>query len=507
MVEGVVVSSASGAPVPGVSVSLVRTAGGKTTHRIHTGSQGEFRIEDAAAGEYKVELDKDGFSGPPWDHPSLKPFRVPGLTGTVRLRLEMTPMSTLSGRVLDGEGRPIAGASVELIRRFGSTTYFTGTRAEGEYRFDHLQPGQYLLRAWARRRRLLEPADSRESPAGPEAAPGEPRRAWAPTYLPGVANRDQAEIITARPGLDRAAADIRLMAVPVYEVSGTILDEQGRPAPKASLMLFSADDRSGFPEISTSAEEDGTFQFAGIREGEWFLRTGHRRGTAMLKGYLRFNISRQGEEGLELRLSPPFALTGFVEREEARDGEGKRKATGVTLIPAGPAGERIPTVFHDQAGNFTFPRVYAGRYTVFPLGFVPDYYLASVMLGDREVTGRPVDLAEGAPPLRVVYRPNAGRARGKVEKGAGATVVIAPQDEAFLDTQFTRTAKCGPEGNYEVSSLRPGEYYAFAFDRIDPDALEDVGFFRTLAPLAAKVRIREGEAASLDLRVTPWPEP
>jgi len=96
--------------------------------------------------------------------------------------------------------------------------------------------------------------------------------------------------------------------------------------------------------------------------------------------------------------------------------------------------------------------------------------------------------------------------RGSVEKAADTTVALVPQDEALLDGQFIRTAKCDNAGRFEVGSLKPGEYYAFAFDRIDRDALTDVTFVRNLRTAAVPVHVEAGKAADVELKVTPWPE-
>ena len=162
--------------------------------------------------------------------------------------------------------------------------------------------------------------------------------------------------------------------------------------------------------------------------------------------------------------------------------------------------------FHQQDGSIRFPKVQPGRYTIFPVGYVAGYYVESVKLGDRDVMAHPLELTDGAIPFRVIYRPNAGRVRGNVEKGSKIAVALVPQDEALLDGQYIRTATCDVAGRFEVGSLKPGEYYAFAFDRLDRDALEDVTFVRNLRSAAVPVHVEAGKAADVDLKVTPWPE-
>src|SRR5204863_1967077 len=157
-------------------------------------------------------------------------------------------------------------------------------------------------------------------------------------------------------------------------------------------------------------------------------------------------------------------------------------------------------------GSIHFKKVQPGQYVIFPVGFIPGYYVESVKLGDREVMSKPVELTNGAIPFRIAYKPNAGRVRGNVEKGEGSTVVLLPQDEALLDGQFIRSAKCDANGRFEAGSLKPGEYYAFAFDRVDQDALEDVTFVRNLRPAAVLVHVEAGQAADAALKITKWPE-
>jgi hypothetical protein len=162
---------------------------------------------------------------------------------------------------------------------------------------------------------------------------------------------------------------------------------------------------------------------------------------------------------------------------------------------------------HEQDGSFVLKNVYRGRYRVLPVGFKPGYYLASVWYGDQVVTTQTIDIVNPPLPLRIVYRSGAGRAAGTVERGEGKWVALVPQDEALRDAhQFVRTAKCGAHGKFEIGSLRPGSYYAFAFDRVRVEMFEDAEFVRKLAAHAVRIDIRHGEAANLELRPQAWPD-
>src|SRR5437763_1541208 len=73
------------------------------------------------------------------------------------------------------------------------------------------------------------------------------------------------------------------------------------------------------------------------------------------------------------------------------------------------------------------------------------------------------------------YRTDGGTVRGTVEDCGGATVVLAPQDPNLQYPDFIRRAACQQNGWYEITGLRPGEYYAFAFDS-PPGVLDSASF-------------------------------
>ena len=286
---------------------------------------------------------------------------------------------------------------------------------------------------------------------------------------------------------------------------GVVFDPDDRPAPRVTVKLVAADLFHN-AEAQVISGDDGTFEFAAVRPGAWQLVAELPRGRTKWRSVGDLTVARRDVEDLKIRLSAPFAVQGFVDRDEPRDGKGERKLTAVYLVPAGGWSEAQVGGFHKQDGTFRLDGVLPGRYTVKPAGVVPDHYVDSIKLGEQEVLGREVELTAASPPIRVTYKPNAARVRGTVEKCEGATVVLIPQDEAFIDDQFIRHSQCDATGKFEVGGLRPGDYYAYAFDRIDGWALNDAVFMRGLAARAARVHLGPGELASLELKVTPWPE-
>src|SRR5262245_56613696 len=130
-------------------------------------------------------------------------------------------------------------------------------------------------------------------------------------------------------------------------------------------------------------------------------------------------------------------------------------------------------------------------------------YLDSIQVGELNAMVTDVDLYPGAPPLRIVFRFDPGSVRGTVERCEAARVVLIPQEETLRSEALMRGAVCDSSGRYDVAGLRPGDYYAFAFDHIGyPTGLLDRTLVNALLPFAARAQVRIGDATSLDSKVT-----
>jgi 5-hydroxyisourate hydrolase-like protein (transthyretin family) len=474
-VEGTVTNSVTGAPVASVRVTL-RRSGAAEGATASTDVSGGFRFSGVRAGEIAIRFEADGYIS--------ADRNISATLNAVHCDQKLTPASSIDGRVLDDNGQPAADVTVELYRfHFPGRQATLKTGRDGLFRFSGLPPRSYAIAA----RPASKPKDG---------------SVLAPTWYPGTTEHAEAERIVAHGGAELTGYEIRLRRTPVWSVQGTVTDEQGKPIAGASIALHPADAFQPDSATATSGP-DGTFRFPAVRPGGWQVR-GTQAGAN--EGYAMVTVDKHDVERVTVRVYPPFMLDGFVEREEPRDPEGKRKVSAVSLLPVGGEGSR-ELAFHEQDGKVHFPKVQPGRYIIFPLGFKPGYYVDSITLGEQDVFGKPVELMNGATPFRVVYKADAGIVRGTVEDGGGTTVVLLPRDEQMLlDGQFIRTAKCDGQGRFEVGSLRPGDYYAFAFDRVDEDAFEDVGFVRNLRGAAASVHVEAGHATQRELKVTAWPE-
>src|ERR1035437_1956081 len=113
-IEGTVVNSITGAPIPGVSVQI--KSQGKTIQTTTTDALGAFRLGGVPDGRYNAEFNKRGFDPPARDADVRQPFTVLAGASIHRLDAKMIPLGSVCGSVFDGGGNPVPEAVVDLMR-------------------------------------------------------------------------------------------------------------------------------------------------------------------------------------------------------------------------------------------------------------------------------------------------------------------------------------------------------------------------------------------------------
>ena len=501
-VEGVVLNGVTGAEVSGATVSLRQTPGTPYHYEAVTDSAGAFLFTGVNQGEYRTLVEKTGFTTPPSRTFPPPPVRVgaDSETNPIRLRFELLPPATLRGHVFGIDGKPAAGVKVDLGGgKMGKTAQ------DGSYLLDQVEPGVYTLVA------RLSGTSARLMQDGV-------RMEIVPTYFPSVVDRSLAEQIAVRPGADRSGYDIRLQTAAVYRVRGVVLDPESKPVPKAVVELLNRNSngelggfitypfgpfsiRSGAASLAYELAEpavtgpDGKFEFPSVRTGEWLL-SAESGDLPARYGVQSLGVGRSDVDDLPIRLLAPFDVSVSSELSDHSPTPGL--AAGVTLIPEdgirGTAGTRGPD--WPWIKNVT-----PGRYRIRASSMMlsPEYYVASILLGDSNVTGQVVDLSASSPPIRIVMR-TAGTIRGTVEKGENAVVVLWPQ--RLVGGDIGMSAVCRSGGNFEIRGLAPGDYYAVALDRFDPSEMADALHLSAFASRAVPVRVEEGSTLTLPLSLT-----
>jgi hypothetical protein len=475
-VQGIVVDSKTGAPLQGVSVYFGTDKG--PHYETETDPAGQFRIAGMANGDYGCHFEKSGYisrySGT--ENSPLKPVHVAAGQDPVRLTVSLSTYAKLRGRVLDPEGKPVANAKV-----------------------------------------VLAPLEE---------------------------TTDDPEPIVVHGGDDLFGIEIRLQSLPVYRVRGKAFNLDGKPVRAGSITSFSQEDLAvaasifggktggggllGYFTLSRSALPPPADQPGGIVRDGYFELTSVPRGLRQFRvtsmavdlDQLREQVEQARKQSFALAAGEIQVLTVSVVVDHDIDDLEIRAEPAITIEATvgladttpdnTPAAVRNASVringldklagYGKRTGNsFHFENVTPGEGWVdAPPGLVGGYYLSSVSLGGQDITWKSVNLQAGSPPISVIYKPNAGTVAGTVESADAGSVVLIPQaglDAA--DVQYGRITPLGPGGAFEIDSLAPGSYYAFAVDRLQPERLYNRALLGRIAAAAALVRVTEGATVSI----------
>jgi hypothetical protein len=503
-----------------------------------TDAAGRFIFRNMKEDEYRSSVHKDGFAIPP-NFPGNRPVRV-GTGNPARTEIELTPYSSLRGRVVDENRQPVAGANVQLSLSLGTRDSVT-TSAEGSFEFKNLLPATVTLLARPKppeRRSGPEPAPTKSAVDGPLA--GEIRLGLVATYYPSVTDPAQAAKIIVQGGADMNGYEIQMQRLPVYRVRGVVLDESGKPAPKVTVQLGKRRERQALTvggmmtpvntrrawifgpgaerdSITTVTDKAGAFVFEEVSAGDWKLQAESEWGwvestkqDTQDRGYAEVTVGRRDVEGLEIRLARNFSLPVRVNWESPVPPAGT--FAEVMLVPL-DGGNAPPVARRRPDGTFQITQqLWPGRYMIAPESLAmpamnPGYYLSAARIAGTDVLGQAFELSSTSPPIEVVYRNKGATLRGAIERAQQGTVLLFPASRTpGLDIDYLWGMENLVDGRFEFNSLRPGEYYVVAFNRIDDSRLAEPGFLTGAAAAAKLVRLEEGATQSVELNVTPWRE-
>jgi hypothetical protein len=488
VLEGSVVNSVTGVGIEGAKIVL--SNGKEGFKESVTDAMGNFHISDIPPGDYSVLVQKTGFSSPPRvsRNPIASVFslHVDAATNPPPLRLELIPPATLRGRVFGPDGKPAVKVQVALGPQYSTKTL---TNEDGVFVFEHVPAGQISLMAFDKNVR---------------------------TYFPAAIDPAFAELISVRSGADQGGYEIRLQTASVYRVRGIALDAAGKPLahgivslspdlPSArppqfvlSLagrvsMYFSGNSGGVQPAREPDAVigKDGAFEFPSVREGNWLLRAEFvdDRGAALVS-------VRKDIDDIRIRLESPVAILGGVALSDGSPVPANTLNNYLTLTSMDGA-RNASGMTDDKTGALRIENVSPGRYRITATTLSPVYYVASVMVGDVDAMSQSVFLSDSSPPLRIVLKAG-GRVTGNVEKGEGAKLLLIPQPISPGDS--VRVYGCGAGGNFELTGLAPGDYYAIAVTHFDPPLKAGIESLRAIARDATQVRVEDGAVTSVQLK-------
>ena len=356
--------------------------------------------------------------------------------GEKDLVLVLAPAPAVHGRVLEPDGTPHARAHVTVEWHNGSGETWTGmmfprstrTDAHGNFRLEFEEPGEYLLVA-----------------RSGGFAPSSQILTRAPTDVP---------------------VELRLR-LPLT-IRGRVVDAKGNAVAEATvnkvdmleeaLVLEGQAGRRGSATAKTDA--DGYFKIAQQPAGKLMLRARHPEHASSV------------DVAVDLQDHAPAAEVVLVLRQGARVRgvlyqKGERAGPNMSIMAqAGPAMDGRSTTT-DEAGEFVFERLPAGRWQFSSFGAIAEPTLADMALVLERLQLQMLELEEGGEYQLELGAPRANpvTVRGVVRRTgqpvSGGIVSFLPFAGGL---EGLRIASLDSSGRYSVDLPEPGNYLVATSD-------------------------------------------
>jgi len=461
-------------------------------------------VRDAAmVSEYKkenIEITVDGVN-----------------TIRIDLRVRNPHFGTISGRIVNDDGKPAVGSQVNLTPRTGSVETNTGaytlTDEEGSYRFKGLAAGEYTVSA---------------NPPSKLPDRGKPRN-WlegslGATYFPSTVDAGSSPAINVYP--DRETSDINITLAPrkLHSVAGNVrMMGDGRPISGAAVRLFKKDEPVQGKSVAVTEAITSNYFSTTDKEGRWSVHN-LPDGSYFVHITLKLNVPGRDtnvkfvEKGKEVTVAGSDLEDVLIEVSSGASISGTIIVEGnqpifSLFLRALKSGESFES---SQTANLSLRP--AEKVTTFVLTQVPEgvvqfgatvqpdsFYIKSITANGVDLLRENLTVPEGAEvkDVRIVVSPDVAKLSGRVVSangetglsGVGIMLIRIPADKRWaLASQLSGVTDS--EGNF---SLRPppGEYI-IELRRIshDPPSIS-----KPLLENSPRVTLQPGELKSIEIRI------
>ena len=479
-VTGVVINALAQSPLAGVTVS----ANGST---VTTDVHGQFALPRLEPGRQWISANDNrrAFST------GVYALVIAGQETAVEIYAK--PGGTISGKVLDEEQKPVAGAAVLLLEKkfeHGEAAYdrqLTSTTGDaGEFRLAPVRAERnYLIL-------VKKPLTLAANTAATSAARSKRARVLVPTYYPNSPDAQGAQPVMLAPGENHTGVEIKMPAADSFCLDGKLEVPTGiRPTSVTITEHMSLLAGSTFTAARIETKPAGDFGACGLHPGDYFMaarsgQTSNPPPADSVSAFKQITVIDADLHDLKLLAHPPTAISGDATWDPAPSGKAAETPVQIGVTESLPLDDQVDQAgryssfaamfwFGDRfpvPGPFTLSRLPAGGTYQFGAANLPsDCYTKEASLGSANLQEGLLRTMDGtaAGRIRLVLACDGSFLTARVSDSEGNPVshvqlYVMPSDapsEAALSRRIhTGEVENGWSGS--IGPLPPGKYLVLA---------------------------------------------
>lgn len=498
-IEGTVTDAVTHAPIRRAFVPVARaTSPGAYRYFVGaTDDAGKFTIAGVDPGQYTVQdVEAQGYM---YERPGRMPIAVAEDQQVTGLKIELTPLGVIAGKVLDEDGEPLRGVRIQAI----GIWYWRGTRRwvpdssastddRGQFRLIDLPPGRYFVRAW------LPP-----SPTLPNTHRTIPELGYAPTFFPNAGDPAEATASVVTAGSETSGVDIRLRAVPVFHIRGKVSNLPASGSPQVGARDCGRVELASLPApYIATVQPGGGFDLGGVTPGTYCVALNPDARNQSMYATETVTLRDRSLESVNLAALPAIPVSGVVRMDGQAD---LLRGPSVFLQSL----SSMAGAYSQASSGFTLPGLAPGTYQLWMVGLPPPLYLKSIRYGAEDVPSGAVPVRADGGVLTLAIGSDAGTLTGTVQTesgdpAAGATVTAIPDGFPPGRSDLVGRAFTDPGGKFSMPGVAPGPCKVYAWEDAGYSEMAMVPeFIKEFAGSAATVTVSPGGNATVQVKLIP----